>query len=351
MVPLRRVRPRRHALATVVQAGKPTIAFVDLSAWLDRTLGRRHPVVAVGVVRHGEIGVATRGAGVDADYEIGSISKGMTGLLYVQALVRGEITSDSVLADFLPIGDVPAGGVTLSSITVHRSGLPRLPKAMHAYRRSWQTLRRGTNPYGDTLDELLEQTRSVELGSHRARYSNLGFELLGHALARAAGTTYAELARDRVFAPLGLDSMYVPARSNELRATALTGTGRYGDHRDAWTGEAVGPAGGIRSAITDMARLAAALLDGSAPGVAAIEPSVHFVRGARIGAGWITLDVKRPRMRRQVTFHDGGTGGFRSVLAIDRAADSGVIVLTATARSVTSPGLRLLTDQDLLGQL
>ena len=322
---------------------------MDLSAWLEETLGRRHPVVAVGVVRHGEINVATRGAGVDADYEIGSISKGITGLLYVQALDRGEITPESVLADFLPIGDVPAGRVTLSSIIVHRSGLPRLPKAMHAYRRSWQTLRRGTNPYGDTLDVLLDQTRTVELGKHKARYSNLGFELLGHALARAAGTTYAELADDRVFAPLGLDSMYVPTLPSELRATALTGTGRYRDHRDAWTGEALGPAGGIRSAITDMARLAAALLDGSAPGVEAIEPRADFMRGARVGAGWITLDVKRPRPRRKVTFHDGGTGGFRSVLGIDPAANSAVTVLTATARSVTAPGLGLLADRDLLG--
>jgi hypothetical protein len=98
-----------------------------------------------------------------------------------------------------------------------------------------------------------------------------------------------------------------------------------------------------------MARLAAALLDGSAPGVAAIEPTTDFVRGARIGAEWITLDLKRPRTHRQVTFHDGGTGGFRSVLGIDLAAKSGVIVLTATARSVTSPGLRLLTDEDLPG--
>jgi len=333
---------------TVVQSWISTIAVVDLSAWLDKTAGRRYPVAAVGVVKHGEISVAARGAGVDADYEIGSISKGITGLLHIQALDRGEITADSVLADFLPLGDVPAGGVTLSSIVVHRSGLPRLPKAMHAYQRSWQTLRRGTNPYGDTLDELLEQTRTVELGKPRTRYSNLGFELLGHALARAGGTTYAELARERVFAPLGLDSMYVPATPSELRATALTGTGRYRDNRHAWTGEALGPAGGIRSTIADMTRLAAALLDGTAPGVAAIEPTADFMRGARVGAAWITLDVKRPGRRRQVTFHDGGTGGFRSFLGIDRTADSGVVVLTATARSVTPPGLRLLTHEDPL---
>jgi CubicO group peptidase (beta-lactamase class C family) len=77
----------------------------------------------------------------------------------------------------------------------------------------------------------VDQTRTVELGTRTVRYFNLGFELLGHALARAAGTTYAELADDRVVAPLGLDSMYVPTLPSELRATALAGTGRHGDRR------------------------------------------------------------------------------------------------------------------------
>ena len=119
----------------------------------------------------------------------------------------------------------------------------------------------------------------TKLRTPKARYSNLGFELLGHALARASGLTYAEMVRRRFADPLGLTTFYVPAAPEELRPTALVGTSRFGRPRRPWTGEAIGPAGGIRAGIEDMAVLAQSLLNGSAPGLAA--------PGARLpGACW-----------------------------------------------------------------
>lgn len=57
-------------------------------------------------------------------------------------------------------------------------------------------------------------------------------------------------------------------------------------------GEAIGPAGGIRSTIGDLAILVAALLDRSAPGIAALDPVRDFAPRTRIGAAWITIDLK-----------------------------------------------------------
>ena len=80
--------------------------------------------------------------------------------------------------------------------------------------------------------------------------------------------------------------MYVPASAGDLRAAALTGTTRKGRGMDPWVGEALGPAGCIRAAIGDMAALAAALLDGSAPGIQALDPVANLAGpAARIGAG------------------------------------------------------------------
>jgi len=45
------------------------------------------------------------------------------------------------------------------------------------------------------------------------RYSNVGYGLLGHALARAAGMSYRDLSRERVFRPLGMNV----ARGNGFR--------------------------------------------------------------------------------------------------------------------------------------
>nr|WP_314195058.1 serine hydrolase domain-containing protein [uncultured Arthrobacter sp.] len=286
--------------------------------------------------------MASHGASLAADFEIGSVSKGITGLLYADALGRGELSPGTTLGERLPLGDCPAAGMTLASLSRHSSGLPRLPRQAGTLRRSLALMLRGTNPYGETLAELLEQARLVRrLGSPRPRYSNFGFELLGRAVAAGAGLSFQELLRERLAAPLGLGSAYAPATAAEVRLTAVTGRSRSGKVMQPWTGEALAPAGGIRASISDMARLVQALLEGTAPGLAALDPAANFAGpAARIGAGWMILDVKG----REVTWHNGGTGGFRSWVGLDRKAGAAVVLLTATAAPVDRHGFRLLAE-------
>ncbi|MCL3861241.1 serine hydrolase domain-containing protein [Actinotalea sp. K2] len=312
----------------------------QLATRLGELLGPRRPVAAAAVVTSRGVRVAGRGAGLDADLEIGSISKGFTGLLYADAIARGEVDPGSTLGELLPLGDVPAAAVRLDALSTHRSGLPRLPRSAQPLRRSIALWWQGTNPYGEDLPGLLDQVRDVRLGRPTAVYSNLGFELLGHALASAAHLPYADMVRERITTPLGMDHTYVPTRPEELQEGALAGTSRSGRPREPWTGEAIGPAGGIRSSITDMARLTAALLDGSCPGTAALEPVAPLGRGARIGAAWITIEVKG----RSVVWHNGGTGGFRSWIGLDREASTGVVILSATSASVDRHGFALLAE-------
>ncbi|GAA2426375.1 hypothetical protein GCM10010191_43630 [Actinomadura vinacea] len=312
-----------------------------LATRIGELLGARHPVAAAALVSYRGVTAAGRGADLDeADFEVGSISKAVTGLLYADALDRGEIRHDSTLGELLPLGDVPAAEVTLASLSTHRSGLPRLPKSAHPLRRTVALWRHGTNPYGDDLQQLLAQARSVRVGRPRTRYSNFGFELLGHAIAGAAGMPYADLVHERIAGPLGLDRFYLPATADEVRPTALVGRSRRGRRREPWTGEAIGPAGGIRASISDMARLVTALLDGSVPGMPALDPVAPFGRGARIGAGWITIDVRG----RPITWHNGGTGGFRSWVGLDRDNGTGAVILSATSASVDRHGFSLLTE-------
>ncbi|MCC3764673.1 beta-lactamase family protein [Glycomyces sp. TRM65418] len=316
-----------------------------LAMRLGDLLGRHRHAAAAAVVSTGatapeDTTTAVIGADAEADFEIGSISKGVTGLLYVDAIERGEVTPETALGDLLPLKDVPVGRVTLGALSVHRSGLPSLPAAAQPYRRSFAVWRHGANPYGEDLGQLLEQARTVKPGRPRPRYANFGFELLGHALAAAAHTTYVELLRTRIAEPLGLDPWYVPATADELRPGALRGVSSRGRPREPWTGEAIAPAGGIRASIGSTARLVRALLDGTAPGIAALDPVARFGAGFRIGAAWITSGAKG----RAITWHNGGTGGFRSWLGLDREAGVGVVILSATAASVDRHGFALLRE-------
>lgn len=296
----------------------------------------------VAVVDAGEVTTRSHRLPDDADVEIGSVTKGVTGLLYRDAVGRGELAPEDLLQQHLPLTGCPAGAVTLGSLARHRSGLPRLPKMPDAVRRSWRLWRHAANPYGDTLAELLEQARATKVGRPRASYSNLGFELLGHAVAAAAGTSYAGLVRDRMATPLGLASWYVPATPAELSARALAGTTRRGRPAAPWTGEGLGPAGGIRSTLADLGTFAAALLDGSAPGVDALEPTASFAGPAvRIGDAWLTTTVRG----RALTWHNGGTGGWRSFVGVDRAAGRAAVVVRATTRSVDRAGMELLAPR------
>jgi hypothetical protein len=45
-----------------------------------------------------------------------------------------------------------------------------------------------------------------------------------------------------------------------------------------------------------------------------------------------------------VTWHNGGTGGFRSIVALDRAAGVGIALVSATSRSVDRAGFALLEE-------
>jgi CubicO group peptidase (beta-lactamase class C family) len=80
--------------------------------------------------------------------------------------------------------------------------------------------------------------------------------------------------------------------------------------------------------------------------MAALDPVAPIGWGSRIGAGWLTMTMKG----RAITWHNGGTGGFRSWIGLGRAAQTGVVILSATALSVDRPGFKLLTEQTITTQ-
>ena len=65
-----------------------------------------------------------------------------------------------------------------------------------------------------------------------------------------------------------------------------------------------------------------------------------LAKRVEVGIGW--LIARPPGAAGPMLWHNGGTSGFRSFVAVAREADTAVVVLGNTARSVDRLGLRIL---------
>ncbi|GAA0250629.1 serine hydrolase domain-containing protein [Cryptosporangium japonicum] len=292
------------------------------------------------VARVDRSGTATTLVGDDAGgprFEIGSIGKVFTGMLLADLVAAGDVRADETLRTAFPdvrFTDPAVGDATLAELASHRSGLPRLGGGPATVLSGAWTNVTGGDPYGQSVEDLLREAAGTSVGGGRGevRYSNLGLALLGHALAARTGTPYPQLVTERILRPLGMSGTTIDAGPDRGWAEGATASGR---RTAAWTGLGYAPAGvGVRSTAADLAKLVTATMDGTAPGADATTPRWADGDERRVGYAWFTDG--------DITWHNGGTGGFRSYVGLDRAAGEGVVVLGNTNRDVEWIGIRML---------
>ena len=282
------------------------------------------------------------GAGPDTVYEIGSLTKTMTAMLFADAVDAGRVRPETTVGSLLDLGGGQASDVTLAELASHRSGLPRIATGLRHRLAVATAILRHRNPYTAATPELLAHARTAKL-EHRGHfsYSNLGAALLGEALGARAGTSYPELLQRRLLQPLAMTRSTTPLVPDDLPSGAPTGWSRDGAREQPWTIGAYAPAGGVRSTANDLTRYVRAIFDGSAPGLDALTPRWPDDDGSHVGYGWFTHAVNGT----DVTWHNGRTGGFSSMLAIARERRAAVIVLANTAVALDDIATQLLLER------
>ncbi|MFC6356070.1 serine hydrolase domain-containing protein [Luethyella okanaganae] len=323
--------PRPPALSTVTSGDSELVA--EVRQLLEESPSVRDRV-SVAVIDGGTVREAHFGATGGTEYEIGSVTKTMTGSLLAEAIDRGEVAADTTLGELLDLGTTPAASITLTELATHHSGLPRLAASPGQILSAIISKLRASDPYGASVAELLASARDAQLNEKEFLYSNFGFALLGQALASAADADYPSLLSERVFEPLGMTGSFAPTSPDDLAPDAPTGYTASGRTSDPWTLGADAPAGSVRSTLTDMVRYATAQLHQTAPGVKATFPHSQAGKGRTIGYAWITTD--------NVTWHNGATGGFTSWIGFDRESERAVVILNNTAAPVDDLGFMLL---------
>lgn len=262
-------------------------------------------------------------------FEIGSISKVFTGILLAEAVREGKLGLDDTLAQRLPVtfGDPATGAVTLKQLATHTSCLPRLPDNLIPVNPD--------DPYAgygnEALFYYLTRAKLERKPPCEVDYSNLGFGILGVVLETVYGKPWAALVQEKISRPLGMtDTVQELSPAQQSRfAEPWAGDKRV----QPWTLKAIAGAGALRSTLADMSKFADALLAGSKGPLGAVWPVLAGDYAEMSGGmGKIGLALIHSKDHGEDSYwHNGGTGGFRSVFYIRPGSGRAFIVLASNA--------------------
>jgi len=300
------------------------------------------PGTAIGLVHEGE--EHTAGVGVtsvenpleitpETLFQIGSITKTITGTVAMVLVERGELDLDAPVRRYLPklaLADVDvAGRVTMRHLLTHTAGWVGDYFADHGA---------GDDALKRMLGDLRRLPQLTPLGEVWS-YNNSGFYIAGRVLEVVGGAPYELLAQRLLLEPLGLEHSLFFTEDVMTRRVAV------GHHRSEdgpstvarpWAiGRAHHAAGGVSSTVLDLLRYARFhLSDGE--GILT-RASLDEMQRPHIAAapifGWVGLtwgidDVTGVRL----VHHGGGTNGQVAHLSFAPNSQTVLAVLTNSQR-------------------
>jgi D-alanyl-D-alanine-carboxypeptidase/D-alanyl-D-alanine-endopeptidase len=274
-------------------------------------------------------------------FEIGSIGKTFTTLLFADMVQRQELSFYDPIEQFLPENvtapTYDGRSIQLIDLATHTSGLPSLPDNFAPANEY--------NPYADyTLEQmytaLSETTLKRRIGA-AYEYSNFGMGLLGQILALHSGMSYEELVESRITNVLGMPDTRInitPEMQNHLAIGY-----RDGKQMPLWDIPTLAGAGALRSTVTDLLTYLEAnlgLLD--SPLYTAMqtthEPRFPVNASMMVGLGWHI----RTEGDLQIIEHHGATGGYWGYAGFVKDKQIGVVILTNTYKEIDFIALALL---------
>ena len=285
---------------------------------------------------------------LDADsvFEIGSITKVFTAILLADMADKGEVALDDPIAKYLPknirVPEKNGRTITLLDLSVQVSGLPRMPDNF-----------KPANPQNPYVDYTVEQMYDF-LSRHELRrdpgalfeYSNFGVGLLGHVLTLRAGKSYERLVKERILDPLDMDHTAITL-TPWMQQHLAKGHNVKGEVVSNWDVGVLAAAGGLRSTLTDMLKFARANLEAK-DRLTRVMQRTHAERAPAggpaggpamfIGMNWVI----RRSDGQDITWHNGGTAGYRTWMGFDAKRKTAAVVLTNSGHGADDLGFALL---------
>ena len=296
---------------------------------------KRATGMAVGIVEHGRRRVIVYGQQDSGDapsvaantlFEIGSVTKVFTALLLADMVHRKELQFDDAVDRYLPSAfrtpQRDGRRITLADLATHTSGLPLFPPITG---NPLEALARYTA--SDLRSWLAGLTLSRDPGT-RWEYSNVGYGVLGLALANKAGTTYDALLNRRIISPMKLKDTTLRPMAEAKRRLAAGHDPKLAPIPPLDLG-IFAAAGGLRSTVDNLVSFVGALLPNSRSPVEAPAQLLLSIRrpapaiGGDQALGWDVVAGTDPFVAK-----DGVTAGQAASIVLDAPKQTGIAVLS-----------------------
>ena len=270
----------------------------------------------------------------ESEFRLCSISKVFAGDLLTRLSAAGTVSLSDPLQRYAPrhviVPQGPGGTlIMLEDLALHTSGLPRevLPAPAKVPHFTFPS-------YATRWAWLPKQKLAADPGT-AALYSNVGFDLLGDALASASSKSYAQLLHDTLLQPLDMwDTTLVPSKDQCVRLMQPVK-----DEGPCTETLASGASSGVYSTGADMAKLLRYLLHASGssaqPAAAlsvylkpaqlkSVQGLSHAGDPTGIGLGWVQLgDPATPSALMEKT---GGGAGFTTYITLSPSRQTGIFL-------------------------
>ena len=256
-------------------------------------------------------------------FEIGSITKVFTATLLSNFVNEQQLTLDDNIQDYLDFKMKSEDKITFKQLANHTSGLPRLPSNLNFFFVDRD------NPYKDYNREMLIDylTNKVELNQEPGttyEYSNLGAGVLGFVLASISDASFESLLQDNIFARYKMPNS--ATNKEQIQTKLVKGLNTSGAFTSNWDFDVLAGGGAIFSTVEDLSKFALAQFDPENNELRLTQkPTFKVNDQMSIGLGWHIIKRKNGG---ELIWHNGGTGGYTSSMALDLERKNGVIILS-----------------------
>ncbi len=271
-------------------------------------------------------------------YEIGSVSKTMTGLVTAQAVLDGKLALDSDINRYLDntlLNLSPASKpITIRDILTHHSGIP------HNLADLSPNLDRSNASRDVFLDALNHPALKKTPGQFQ--YSNIAPELLAHILEIVYEQPFEQLLKNTLMAKAEMENTMITMSDTDFAHFAY-GYNETGQKMPALTDKPKlwGAGGQVKSTMPDILKYMALQLGQLDPAVKEsqkrLTPDTSL---ARLGYFW------QQQTNQEGTYlqHHGGLYGTQNWLILYPSYDIGISVISNVSFDGVSNGLREVAD-------